>query len=409
MKKPRLISRLALAGLLLATTGAPAAVFTNNTAIGPFDTRYDGADIAISNCTVIVSGAHGFASLLVGSGGTLTHSFWPDGPIVTTLTVANEPQVLFGTSPATLSNTNIVSPLVVTDISQITTYSNGVDYVQTSLPDGTTQIQRTDTSAIPDGATVLVSYSWDDVTPAGLNLSVTGDVAVTSGGSINVNGIGHGAGLGTGQGSSSAGAFYDGSGAGHGGNGGNSASNAVGGVCYDSLYQPAILGSGGGASYAGSGGNGGGLIQIVAGGNVKIDGVITANGAGAANSRAGGGAGGGIWISAASVSGSGSITANGGAGAPNYGGGGGGGRIAIQCGTNGFSGSMAAYGGSGWQTGGAGTIFTQLSGQNGLLLVDNGGNTGANSTVNLNLPTAADVVVRGNAGVIPASSLFPAT
>jgi len=404
MKKSRLFSRVVLTGFLLAAAGAPAAVFTNNTAISPFDTRYDGADIAISNCTVIVSGAHSFASLLVGAGGTLTHSFWPNGPIVTTFAVANEPQVLFGTSPATLANTNIVTPLVVTDIAGITTYSNGVDYVQANLPDGTTQIQRTDTSAIPDGATVLVSYSWDDITPAGLTLTLAGPVTVASGGSISADGIGYAAGGGAGSGLSSGGAFFDGSGAGHGGNGGNSSSNAVGGVCYDSLYQPNVLGSGGGASYAGSGGNGGGLVQIVAGGNVRIDGVITANGAGAANSRAGGGAGGSVRISAASVSGLGSITANGGSGAAIHGGGGGGGRIAIQCGTNNFSGRLTAYGGGGSQTGGAGTIFTQLTGQNGMLLVDNGGRTGTNSTVTL--PTVADVVISGNAGVTASGQFY---
>ena len=401
MNKPRIFLRLALAGFLFAEVSAPAAVFTNNTAISPFDTRYDGSDIVLSNCTVIVSGAHTFASLQVGPGGTLTHSFWPNGPIVTTFTVANEPQVLFGTDPATLSNTNIVTPLVVTDTGQTITYTNGVDYVQSNLPDGTTQIQRTDASTIPDGATVLVSYSWNEITPAGLNLTVTGDVTVVIGGSINANGIGYGAGSGAGRGVSSGGTFFDGSGGGHGGDGGNSSSNAVGGAGYDSLYQPAVLGSGGGASYAGSGGNGGGLIQIVAGGNVKIDGVIAATGAGATNSRAGGGAGGSVWISAASVSGSGSIAANGGAGAPNYGGGGGGGRIAIQCGTNNFSGSMTAYGGSGWQTGGAGTIFTQLTGRNGLLLVDNGGRAGANSAVSLS--ALADVVISGNAGVAAVS------
>ena len=222
MKQAELFFRLALGGFLYAAAGAPAAVFTNNTAIGPFDTRYDGSDIVISNCTVTVDGAHTFASLRVAPGGTLTHSFWPNGPIVTTFTVADEPQVLEVTDPVTLLNTNIVTPLVVTDLGQTTTYSNGVDYVQTNLPDGTTQIQRTDTSAIPDGATVLVSYSWNYITPAGLNLSVTGDVAVVTGGAINASGIGYGAGLGAGCGSNSSGTFFDGSGAGHGGNGGMS-------------------------------------------------------------------------------------------------------------------------------------------------------------------------------------------
>ena len=409
MKNPVFILRLALAGLLFAAFAprTPAVVFTTSTAIGPLDTNYDGADVVISNCTVTVDGAHTFASLRVAPGGTLTHLFWPNGLSTGLEFTYNEPQVLTGTNPVTLLHTNAYGPVTVKDASQTITYSNGVDYVETDLPNGTIQIARTETSSIPDGATVLVSYGWDYVTPAGLNLTVTGDVAVASGGSINANGIGYGGapsqylGIGPGSGSSSGGTFFDGSGGGHGGNGGMSSSNAVGGVCYDSLYQPILLGSGGGASYAGTGANGGGAIHIAASGNVDIDGVISANGADASYDRAGGGAGGSIWISAASVSGAGSITANGGAGAPMHGGGGGGGRIAIQCGTNNFSGTMTAYGGSGFQTGGAGTIFTQITGQNGLLVVDNGGRAGANSTVTL--PTLADVIVRGNAGVAAGS------
>ena len=111
--------------------------------------------------------------------------------------------------------------MTVKDASQTITYSNGVDYVETDLPNGTTyKLQRTETSSIPDGATVLVSYGWDDVTPAGLNLTVTGDVAVASGGSINANGIGYGGapsqylGIGPGSGSSSGGTYFDGSGGG---------------------------------------------------------------------------------------------------------------------------------------------------------------------------------------------------
>ena len=82
-----------------------------------------------------------------------------------------------------------------------------------------------------------------------------------------------------------------------------SLSNALGGVCYDSLYQPSLPGSGGGASYAGNGGNGGGLVRITASDEVEIDGVISANGENATNSPSGAGSGGGICISAPSVSG----------------------------------------------------------------------------------------------------------
>jgi hypothetical protein len=396
----------ALAILTLAATVASAVEFTSNTSIGAFDTDFDGADIIISNCTVTVDGPHSFDNLRVAAGGTLTHSFWPAGQISITFNVTNEPQVLNGTNPVTLLNTNISTPLVVTDSGQTTAYTNGVDYVQTNLPDGTTQIQRTDTSVIPDGAKVLVSYSWNYIVPAGLNLSVTGDVIIASGGSINANGIGYGPATGPGRGASSGGTYFDGSGAGHGGSGGMSSSHAMGGVCYDTLYQPATMGSGGGASYAGGGGNGGGQVQIVAGGSVTIDGVISANGADGTNSRAGGGAGGGIWITATNVAGSGSIAANGGAGEPVHGGGGGGGRISIQCATNNFSGSMTAYGGTGSNTGGAGTIFTQTVAQNSLLVVDNGGRvTYANSSVSL--PAIADVVIRGGGIIFPSGQFSP--
>jgi hypothetical protein len=141
----------------------------------------------------------------------------------------------------------------------------------------------------------------------------------------------------------------------------------------------------------------------MASGNVEIDGIISANGQAATNSRAGGGSGGGIWISAPSVSGAGSVAANGGAGAPVYGGGGGGGRIVFMCGTDNFAGTITAYGGIGANDGGAGTVFTRLSGQPGLLTLNNGGNNGANSTVTLS--NLSDLTISNGASV-SASSPF---
>lgn len=373
-------------------------VFTANTAISALDASYDGNDIVISNCTVTMDGAHSFNSVLVGAGGVLTHSFWPAGAAAPVVNVTNEVQTLDAYFPATLLNTNVIGLVTVTDTNTLVTYSNGVDYIQTNLPDGTTQIYATTNSAIPGYAVVYVSYAWSYSFNPGLNLTITNDLTVAGGGSINANGAGYGAGLGPGHGSSSGGTYFDGSGGGHGGNGGISSSNVMGGGCYDLLYQPTALGSGGGASYAGNGGNGGGLIQITAGGNVNIDGMVSANGADATNSRAGGGAGGSIWITATNVNGAGIITANGGAGEPGHGGGGGGGRISIVCGTNNFSGSITAYGGTGFKTGGAGTIYTQTGGQTSQLLVDNGGRAGANSLVSL--PTTADVVISGGGSVL---------
>ena len=400
MKNQKSITLLALVFSLFLAVQGRAVVISGNTNIGPVNTNYDGQDIVISNCTVTIDGPHNFSSVTITSNGVLTHTFSPGGLLTTLVNVTNEQQTLNGTTPVTLVYSNAFLPVLVTDLGQTVVYTNGIDYTETNIDAGMILLARTTNSSIPDGATVLVDYSWDYVVYEGLDLTVTGAVSVAAGSSINVNAIGYASGLvGYGNGRSSGGTYFDGSGGGDGGNGGMSASGAVGGICYDSLYQPALLGSGGGASYAGSGGNGGGLIQITAGGNVDIEGVVSANGGNAINDRAGGGSGGGIWISAASISGAGTITANGGTGAPVYGGGGGGGRIAIVYGVNNFSGSMTAFGGSGATYGGAGTIFTQLTGQTGLLMLNNGGHAGTNSTVTL--PTNADVVVSGNAGLVP--------
>src|SRR5208282_6093514 len=70
-----------------------------------------------------------------------------------------------------------------------------------------------------------------------------------------------------------------------------------------------------------------------------------------------------------------------------------------QSGVNSFAGSLAAYGGAGAMTGGAGTVYTELTGQNGLLVFDNGGQVGTNSLVSVT-SSSIDVLIRGNAGVI---------
>jgi len=397
---------LTIGFLALAFVQLPAlaTTFTNDTAIGVGNTNYDGTDIIVTNCTVTVDGPHAFSSLLVAAGGVLTHSFLPDVVISNFLSVVDESQVLNDTNPVTLLNSNILTDtVVVTDSGSTTIYTNGVDYLLTS-PDGIlTQLQRTTNSTIPDGTNVLVSYdALLGVLPARFNLSVTGNVEVAVGGAINANGKGYGGSTGPGMGHI-AGSPQDGSGAGYGGIGGMSSSNAVGGTVYGSFTQPTNSGSGGGAGYAGVGGAGGGAIQITAGGTFIINGTISANGANGTNSRSGGGSGGSIWITAQLVSGSGAISAQGGAGEPTHGGGGGGGRIAIQSDVNIFAGSVAAQGGAGAKTGGAGTVYTKLTGQNGLLVFDNAGHTGTNSLVAIS-SSDIDVLIRGNAVVIPSGA-----
>jgi len=406
--KASLFCRLVPGVIFLATVAlrAPSMVFTEDTYIGPLDTNYDGQDLVVLGCTVAVDGPHTFSSVVLVGNGVLTHSFSTNGQVTIAMSVTNAPYVLSGTTPVELANSNIFSPLLVTDTNG-DVYTNGVDYLEINQTNGnyiSTGIELTATSSIPDGGTVLVSYSYYDSFPAGLDLTVTGVVWVDAGCEIDADGIGYGAGFGPGAGLSSANEFFFGSGGGYGGGGGMSFSNAVGGVCYGSLYVPALPGSGGGSSYAGSGGNGGGLVQITASDEVVIDGVISANGENATNSRSGGGSGGGIWISTPSLSGAGGITANGGLGAPDYGGGGGGGgRIAFVCGTNSFSGAVTAYGGGGAYNGGAGTVFTELTGVPGLLTLNNNGNLGANSTVTL--LQLADVAI-SNGAVMAVSRPF---
>ena len=401
---PRRTLVAGIIALTLVRLPAFTMTFSSDTTINANNTNYEGADIVVTNCTVTVDGPHVFSSLLVAGGGVLTHSFFPNGSISNIFSVANESQVLTGTNPVTLLNSNILTDTVlVTDSGSTTVYTNGVDYLLTS-PDGIlTQLQRTTNSTIPDGANVLVSYDvLLGMLPAGLNLSVTGNVEVAVGGVINANGKGYSGNAGPGAGHS-AGSPLDGSGAGYGGIGGMSSSNAVGGTTYGSYSQPANLGSAGGASYARFGGNGGGAIQITAGGTFIVNGTISADGANGTNSRSGGGSGGSIWLTAHVVSGSGAIHAQGGAGEPTHGGGGGGGRIAIQSDANTFTGSMTAYGGTGAKIGGAGTVYTQLTGQNGLLVFDNGGQAGTNSLASVS-SGSVDVLIRGKAGVIPSGT-----
>src|ERR1039458_8985513 len=103
-------------------------------------------------------------------------------------------------------------------------------------------------------------------------------------------------------------------------------------------------------------------------------------------SGGGGGSGGSIWLTVGALSGAGFITANGGSGVDAVGGGGGGGRISISYNNNSFAGPVSAYGGGGANWGGAGTVYLKTNSQSyGQLTLDNGGNTGINTTFNSSL------------------------
>ena len=261
-------------------------------------------------------------------------------------------------------------------------------------------------SAIADGSTNLVDYQFVGPTaPSGLNLTVTGDVIVDAGGSINADAKGYAGGVGPGGGWPS-GSPASGSGAGHGGNGGSNAGLAMGGAVYDYVQQPVDKGSGGGSAYSGPGGAGGGAIKLVVGGALLINGTMSASGAAGFNARSGGGAGGSIWLVAQTLAGTGQISANGGSGELPQGGGGGGGCIALQPASYAFSGQISALGGAGFSWGGAGTIYTAPASQApGQLLVDNGGHSGM--TMLSPMAQGLDLVAQGGAVLtLPGSLSF---
>ena len=195
-----------------------------------------------------------------------------------------------------------------------------------------------------------------------LQLVVLSNVVIEAGAAMSVNGQGFPQGTGPGAGYS--GTDYSGSGAGYGGYGGDSAT-APGGTNYGSATQPVDQGSGGGFGSGpvyGSGSQGGGAIRLSVGGNLMVDGWLSANGTDGWQDNSGGGSGGSIWVNARTIFGSGYIMADGGYGELYNGGGGSGGRIAIyhlrnNYRTNTFTGFISAYGGDGYWWGDDGTIF----------------------------------------------------
>jgi hypothetical protein len=389
---------LAIALALLSLSRSSAAIFTNDTVIAPDDLVYENTSVIVSNATLTVDGPHTFASLLVGPGGVVTHSFSPAGTILTTNAVMDEPQILVGTNEVMLANSNIApATVVLKDFSGTTTYQTNADFVlRSNGPD--TFLSRSETSSIPDGSMVLVSYQIPGTNVAArLNLIITGNLEVHASARIDADGRGLSSGTGLGF---STGFPLMGSGGGHGGFGGANSTNTAGGNCYGTIQSPSALGSSGGAGAGGAGSLGGGAIRLDVAGLALIDGVISANGLNATNSRSGGGSGGSIWLTAQTLSGAGGIAAQGGNGEPVHGGGGGGGRIAINSITNAFTGTVTAFGGLGAQRGGAGTIYQTIT-NIGLpfrsVRLDNDHAAGAGSLVTLT--DGSDLIVSGRAGV----------
>ena len=233
-----------------------------------------------------------------------------------------------------------------------------------------------DTNAIPNfqnfiitNGAILTANPWNGSSGGWIALKIEATLAIASGATISVNGIGSRGGSSGAQGESyggGGGGFQFGSsnghpnyaGAGGGGYGGNGndgigyfyyGGTPIGGAPGGSSYGTAslntvYLGSGGGGNVGGGGGNGGGVIVLNAG-NLQVQGQVQANGN--SSGSGGGGSGGSILFRLASaVLRTSNVAANGGSGGMSNGGGGNGGvgRIAIYYAET-FSGtsSPAAY------------------------------------------------------------------
>ena len=165
-----------------------------------------------------------------------------------------------------------------------------------------------------------------------LDFTITNDLTIESGASINVDGRGYSSSNGPGKGGDN---WNYAGGAGYGAEGGSSSGGAAaGGSAYGSILEPTDIGSGGGSATGNGtkGGSGGGAIKLTVGGSLILDGTITANGA-TGGSYSGGGSGGSIYLLLGTLTGSGTISAKGGGSGNSSGGGGAGGRIApvLQC------------------------------------------------------------------------------
>jgi len=186
---------------------------------------------------------------------------------------------------------------------------------------------------------------------AKLNVTAGGDVLVAAGGRMDA----------IGKGSSSEGKY-----ASYGGEGPNYSTL---GVCYGSLRYPHDLGS------AGHQKSGSGAIRVFAGGTIRVDGTITAEGQNITHA----GSGGSVWLDAARIVGTGVISAHGSDGTNLTSGGG---RIALylrdeEARFEDFAGTVTACGGytTSWYSA-AGTVYEQLADQadgEGTLIVDNNG------------------------------------
>jgi hypothetical protein len=229
---------------------------------------------------------------------------------------------------------------------------------------------------IPSGATLYAdtARTWSSVANSGtishsqnstaatyrIDITTTGDFTNT--GTIDTDGLGYlgyeGPGAGLDRGS------Y-GSGAGHGGlggttshaNGGEGSAYDFGGVCTPGVdcdsASPTTIGSGSGINQNTTstrqylGGHGGGAIELTVGGNLIVDGAISASGSVGSNFGSGGGSGGSVWLNVTgTLSSTGNVSADGGDALVANAGAGAGGRVRIACSSSSWTGLISVVTGT---------------------------------------------------------------
>ena len=154
---------------------------------------------------------------------------------------------------------------------------------------------------------------------------------------------------------------------------------------YGSMFEPMTYGSGGHEV------RGGGVIRLVAAGDIQIDGIVCADGSGSSYSSAGGS----VWLTAGgALKGAGNISAAGGACTADYPGSGG--RIAIYASANDFTGDVRASrpeAGKNYMSQPSGTVLVKLAGEkNHSLLLDLAGYDTMDPTARAGFETDAKLV-----------------
>ena len=205
--------------------------------------------------------------------------------------------LLSANSPVVINDGGVQSHSITLSASSLTVKVGGnisADYVE--ILDGGILVLDTATTfgamEIASGGVLTHSSGGP-----GLRLTVSGDVTVHAGGSIDVSGKGYSVRSGPGAGGTEANNY--GSGGGYGGVGGDSQYGMAGGSSYGSVTMPLDLGSGGGS---GDGGPGGGAIWLEVGGVLRVDGSMLSDGPSVGYAY-GGGSGGSIYLVAGIFSG----------------------------------------------------------------------------------------------------------